>query len=113
MLRNALLAAATLITLLPAGAAMASNAWTTTALNFRQGPGTYYPVVHALPYCAALTTYEWQNGWVRAEWDGNYGWVSGRYVSDSNAHCQSGYVAPAPSYQAPATTYHAPVRRSY
>lgn len=90
-----LLAAAALAALLPASGAMAANAWTTTALNFREGPGTYYPVLHYLPHCAALTTYEWQDGWVRAEWDGRWGWVSGRYVAESNAHCQRAYRAPS------------------
>ena len=95
MTRTPLLATLVAALLLPASGALAANAWTTTALNFRDGPGTHYPVVHYLPHCAALTTYEWQDGWVRAEWDGQYGWVSGRYVVESNTHCQPGYHAPA------------------
>lgn len=98
MIRKTLLAALAVAALTPAGAAMASNAWTTTALNFREGPSTHYPVIAYLPHCAALTTYEWQDGWVRAEWDGQYGWVSGRYIAETNAHCQPGYQAPRAGY---------------
>ena len=106
MFRKTFLAAVALAALLPASGAMAANAWTTTALNFREGPGTQYPVIHSLPHCAALTTYEWQNGWVRADWDGRNGWVSGRHIAETNAHCQPGYRAPAPG--TPGTT-----RRTY
>ncbi len=101
MLRNALIAAT--LALIPA-AASAAPAWTTAGVNFRDGPSTYYTVVATLPYCAAIQTYEWQNGWVRAEWQGQWGWVAGNYITESNAHCAPGYQAPA--YQAPA--YHAP-----
>ncbi|PTX01957.1 SH3 domain-containing protein [Pararhodobacter aggregans] len=100
MLRNALIAAT--LALIPA-AASAADSWTTAGVNFRSGPSAYYPVIATLPHCAAITTYEWQDGWVRAEWQGGYGWLSGRYVSDSNAHCSYGggyghQPAPAPSY---------------
>ncbi|WP_370207670.1 SH3 domain-containing protein [Pararhodobacter marinus] len=93
MFRNLLIAAT--LTLLPA-AASASEAWTTGGVNFRSGPSTHYTVITTLPRCAVIHTHEWQDGWVRASWQGRYGWLSGRYVSDSNAHCNAGY-RPAPS----------------
>ena len=85
MIRTALLAALAASTF--AGAAAAASGWTTTGLNFRDGPGTQYRSVAYLPHCAELTTYEWQGGWVRAEWQGQYGWVAARYVAENNAHC--------------------------
>ncbi|PWE31066.1 hypothetical protein C4N9_04765 [Pararhodobacter marinus] len=88
MFRNLLIAAT--LTLLPA-AASASEAWTTGGVNFRSGPSTHYAVITTLPRCAVIDTHEWQDGWVRASWQGRYGWLSGRYVSDSNAHCNAGY----------------------
>lgn len=101
MIRHAFIAAA--LTLIPA-AASASDAWTTAGVNFRDGPSSYYAVIATLPRCAVIQTYEWQSGWVRAEWQGQYGWLSGSYIAESNAHCT--YQAPA--YQAPA--YHAPAQ---
>ena len=95
MLRQPLLATFVAMALVPATPVAAQNAWTTATLTFREGPGTQYPVIHSMPHCAALTTHEGQDGWVRAEWDGQYGWVSGRYVVESNTHCQPGYHAPA------------------
>lgn len=97
MLRHTLLAAT--LALVPV-AASASDAWTTAGVNFRAGPSTYDPVIATLPYCAAITTYEWRDGWVRAEWQGTHGWLSGRYVADTNAHCNGGY-----GYQAPVRHY--------
>ncbi len=48
MFCQTLVATLATLALLPATAAAAQNAWTTTALNFREGPGTYYPVIHYL-----------------------------------------------------------------
>ena len=93
MIRYTLIAAT--LALLPA-AASATEAWTTAGVNFREGPSTQYAVITSLPRCAVIDTYEWQNGWVRAAWQGHNGWLSGRYVADNNAHCGSGYHA-APS----------------
>lgn len=89
MLRTTLLAAIAAI-VLPAATALASTSWTTSGVNFRSGPGSYYDLVGYLPKCAKLVIYEYQDGWVLVDWDGSRGWVSGRYLSDSNAHCGNG-----------------------
>lgn len=121
MIRQTLLAALALLPATLAGAQSAPNAWSTTPVNFREAPGSHAAVVAWVPHCAALTTYEWQDGWVRATWEAQTGWVWGAYLAASNTHCQTGYQPPAyvppvatyqpPAYQAPAyqaPTYHAP-----
>lgn len=84
-----IVSAALLATLVPA-AAMAGSSWTTSGVNFRTGPGTYYDVIGYLPKCAALDTYGYQDGWVEVVWEGQRGWVSSKYLADSNAHCGYG-----------------------
>ncbi len=85
MLRTALLAALTALALSPAHA---TPAWTTSSLNFREGPGAYYAIIGYLPRCAALTTSEWRDGWVRVVWEGRSGWVNAAQVSQNRAHCR-------------------------
>lgn len=111
MFRQTLLAVFALLPATLASAQSAPNAWATTALNFRDGPNSYANVVAHVPQCAAITTYEWHDGWVRAAWDRQSGWVWGAYLAETNAHCQTGYqppvyVPPVAAYQPPA--YHAP-----
>jgi N-acetylmuramoyl-L-alanine amidase len=86
MLRTTILATIAAI-VLPAATALADTSWTTSGVNFRSGPGKYYDVIGYLPKCAKLETYEYQDGWVEISWEGSRGWVSGRYLADSNAHC--------------------------
>lgn len=88
MLRK-IVSAALLAAVLPA-AAMAGSSWTTSGVNFRTGPGTYYDVIGYLPKCAELTTYGYDNGWVEVSWEGQRGWVSAKYLADSNGHCGYG-----------------------
>ena len=94
MLRTMLLATIAAI-VLPAAAALADTSWTASGVNFRSGPGSYYDIVGYLPKCAKVTTYEYKDGWVQVDWKGDRGWVSGRYLASSNAHC--GYDDAAPS----------------
>ncbi|MCB6177791.1 SH3 domain-containing protein [Rhodobacter sp. Har01] len=84
------LATAALIAATLPAAAMAASHWTTGGVNFRTGPGTYYDVIGYLPKCAALDSYGWQDGWVEISWEGQRGWVSGKYLAESNAHCGYG-----------------------
>lgn len=112
MLRQTLIAAFSLLSAGAASAQSAPNAWSTTALNFRDAPNNYANVVAYVPHCAAITTYEWQDGWFRATWDTQAGWVWGAYLAASNAHCQTShqppaYVPPVAAYQPPA--YQPPV----
>lgn len=81
-----IVSAALLAAVLPA-AAMAGSSWTTSGVNFRAGPGTYYDVIGYLPHCAKLTTYGYDSGWVEVSWEGQRGWVSGKYLAESNSHC--------------------------
>lgn len=90
MFRTTALAAALTLT---AAAAQASPAWTTSGVNFRAGPGTWHPVIVYLPRCAVLEVQRYENGWAYASWQGQWGWLSQRYVSGSNSHCQ-----PRPAY---------------
>ena len=55
-------------------------------------------VVGYLPKCAKLETYEYKDGWVQVDWKGSRGWVSGRYLAQSNDDCGYGNDAPSGSY---------------
>ncbi|MGA0539873.1 SH3 domain-containing protein [Neotabrizicola sp. VNH66] len=83
-----IIAAAVITATLPFAALAGS--WTTSGVNFRSGPGTYYDVIGYLPKCASVTAYDWQDGWVQVSWEGQRGWVSAKYLADSNAHCGYG-----------------------
>ena len=100
------LATAAAIFLATATASLASTGWSTGDVNMRQGPGTGYYTVGAIPRCASFTVYAEDRGWYQVNWRGIVGWVSGRYVAYNDNHC--GYQAPA--YQAP--VYHAPAYRA-
>ncbi len=69
------------------GAAMASPAQTTNALNVRSGPGTGYRVIDV------LKPREWvdvqtcrRNGWCYIRQHGRDGWVSSNYLTDRPYH---------------------------
>jgi uncharacterized protein YraI len=76
---------------LTAAPAFAGAAWTTNGANLRSGPGKAYDIVGYLPECAKLKTYEYEGSWVKVSWNGAYGWVTARYISESNGHCGGGY----------------------
>ena len=80
-------------------AAMAAPAWTTGSVNFRDGPGTYYAKLGSIYACTRVETDTVENGWYRVQWNGRWGWVSGRYLSWNN-NCSNSY-SPKPTYNAP------------
>ena len=82
------LATAAVIALATATASLASTGWSTGDVNMRQGPGTSYYTVGAIPRCAFLTVYAEDRGWYQVDWGGVVGWVSGIYLTLSDSHCQ-------------------------
>ena len=100
MFKSLATATAASIVLATATASLASTGWSTGDVNMRQGPGTGYYTVGAIPRCASFTVYAENRGWYQVSWRGVVGWVSGRYVAYDDNHCH--YQAPvlrAPSYQ--------------
>ena len=91
MFRTAALAAALTLT---AAVAQAAPGWTTSGVNFREGPGTWHPVIVHLPRCAVLDVHRYEGSWAYANWQGQWGWVATSYVSGSNGHCTA-----RPSYR--------------
>lgn len=85
MIRIPALAAAVLA--LSATIAQAAPAWTSSGVNFREGPGTWHPVIAHLPRCAAVEIGGYEGGWAHVEWQGRWGWVAQSYLRQSNAHC--------------------------
>jgi uncharacterized protein YraI len=90
MLKHIALAAVAAV--MTTGAALANPAWTTQDLNFREGPGSDYYVIAAIPVCAQIHVYEQYGSWYKVSYHGTYGWVSARYVSGNDNHC--GYAPP-------------------
>jgi uncharacterized protein YraI len=80
---------------LPA-AAMAAQAYTTTAVNLRAGPDTDYPVVRWVPEGTAVEVHGClaDYRWCDVEVYGDRGWMSASYL-----------VYPYESYNAPIVTY--------
>lgn len=89
MIRTATLTLAALA--LSTVAAAAAPAWTSTEVFFRDGPGIWHPVITQLPYCAAVDTSTYENGWARVMWEGRWGWVSMDYLTSAGEHCAPGY----------------------
>lgn len=79
------------LTLASTGFASAATAWTTGAVNFRDGPGTNYYKLGSVQRCTRVEAGENQNGWYRISWNGNWGWVSGRYLTWDGSYCRGGY----------------------
>jgi len=94
------LATAAVIVLATATASLASTGWSTGDVNMRQGPGTGYYTVGAIPRCASFTVYAEDRGWYQVNWRGVVGWVSGRYVAYNDNHCH--YQAPVQRAPLPA-----------
>jgi uncharacterized protein YraI len=62
--------------------AYAAAAWTTTDLNLREGPGTWYGVILVMPSGAYVEIVEdQQDGFFRVRYDGNSGWAYADYLS--------------------------------
>ncbi|MEM7192697.1 MAG: SH3 domain-containing protein [Pseudomonadota bacterium] len=62
--------------LLGAGAAHATDATTTTALNLRDGPGTSYARIATMPAGAAVEVKGCRGGWCGVIWRGEKGYAS-------------------------------------
>lgn len=71
------------------GTALASAAWTTGSVNFRDGPGTNYAKLGTIARCVQVEITDQQYGWYRISWNGRWGWVSGRYISADAGYCGS------------------------
>ena len=62
--------------------AYAAAAWTTTDLNLREGPGTWYGVILVMPAGAYVEIVEdQQDGFYRVRYDGVSGWAYADYLS--------------------------------
>ena len=62
--------------------AYAAAAWTTTDLNLREGPGTWYGVILVMPAGAYVEVVEdQQDGFYRVRYDGVSGWAYADYLS--------------------------------
>jgi uncharacterized protein YraI len=85
------IALAAIAAVMTTGAALANPGWTTQDLNFREGPGSDYYVIAAIPACARIHVYEQYGSWYKVTYRGHYGWVSARYVAGNDSHC---YYAP-------------------
>jgi hypothetical protein len=63
------------------GAAWALAAVTTADVNVREGPGTRYSIITAIPANTPVDVEGCQSGWCLANIDGLRGWISERYLS--------------------------------
>ncbi len=65
-----------------ATAAPVNNAYVTTSLHLRAGPGTYYPVVTTMRAGDRVSIYGCLSGWTWCDigWHGYRGWAAGRYL---------------------------------
>ena len=80
---SALLAGAAFVgALMVPGVASAANAYTTGNVNQRAGPSTNFPRVSTIPAGVAVTIFGCLRdlGWCDTSWQGQRGWVSGRYL---------------------------------
>lgn len=86
LFRTALIAVLCLVMLAAsAGAISTGGATTTTAVNFRNGPGTGYGVISTLPAGAkVVVSSESGGGWAKVVYNGTTGYISSDYLSTSN-----------------------------
>jgi uncharacterized protein YraI len=100
MFKKAVIAAALVLATTATGMA-AQTGWTTGGVNFRDGPGTSYYALGTISACTRVSVDQQQNGWYRVSWNGQWGWVSARYISYDAGYCNT-YRAPTqPTYGAP------------
>lgn len=64
-----------------------TQAFTTTTVHMRAGPGIAYPVVATLPQDAAIEIYGCQAGygWCDTSWNAARGWISSNYILTEDA----------------------------
>ena len=96
MSASRLLAIAVASLVLAGAGATAAFAWpaeTTDNVNVRQGPGTAYPVLFALPAGSPVEVGGCQPGWCWVGYGGSAGWMSSRFLST--------YAPYAPPYDPP------------
>ena len=101
MFKRVLLAAAVIVATTTASMA-AGTGWTTGGVNFRDGAGAYYAKIGSIPRCASIQLDYVSNGWYRVQWNGRWGWVAQRYVTNDSNYCNS-YSAPAGNYSKPSS----------
>lgn len=72
--------------------------WVTTPLNLRKGPGTDFGVITSIPLAEKLTvTSTSSNGWSLVTYNGKEGYVSSKYLSESEVKKPAPVAAPAPA----------------
>ena len=103
MIKRFILAAVVALTATSASFA-AGTGWTTASVHFRDGPGAYYASLGTLSRCAKLGLDYVENGWYRVQWNGQWGWVSQRYITASADYCAN-YHAPSGGYGKPSGSY--------
>lgn len=65
---------------LATGTALARDATTATALSLREGPGTNYYLIAAMPAGARVDIKGCRDGWCGVVWNGYRGYASQRYL---------------------------------
>lgn len=75
---------------------------TASALVVRAGPGQDYDMLGELPNALEVTLLTYQDGWYQIEYNGGYGYVSGRYIRVALPDGGTG-IAPEAVYEEPAT----------
>ncbi len=95
-----------LAVLMPA-AAIAANAYATTDVNERAGPGTDYPVVTVIPAGSTLTIFGClpEIAWCDVAFAGLRGWVQGSYLQAFYESRRVPVVAYAPRLGVPIVTF--------
>lgn len=98
-----ILSGLSLAALVAASPAVALDAYVTTDLNMRAGPGTNYPVVASVPDDALVDIQGCVAGyaWCDVIWRGRRGWVSGRYLAFLEGRRYVEVEDLAPSYGLP------------
>jgi len=53
-------------------------------LYLRDGPSTKYKALDKLPKGAMVTIHSKEGSWCYVEWEGKFGWCSGKYLTELN-----------------------------
>ena len=85
--------------------------WVTAPLNMRRGPGREHAVITSIPMAQSVAvTAIASNGWAKVSYDGREGYVSGRYLSETEVKKP---VAAAPKPQETASNPQAASYEAY
>lgn len=83
--------------------AVSYTRWVTTPLNMRKGPGKETELISSIPMAqSVLVTSMASNGWAKVTYAGKEGFVSGKYLSETEVKKPAPAPAPAPTPSAPA-----------